>query len=183
MTVFMTGKYSTGQGDACSRAVSRGLVLVHSCPRALSPHLEWALTAVFGNEVRLGWCDQVISPGSVRAEIVWTGETGTGARLASALLAFSQVRFEVTEDGIPGRDGERFAATPDLGLFRANIGPFGDIMVHEERLRAAIAAALVSGSSLVDGVSRLIGSPWDDELEPFRSAHEGSTVRLLHEVV
>jgi hypothetical protein len=25
--------------------------------------------------------------------------------------------------------------------------------------------------------------PWDEELEPFRAAHEGSTVRVLHEVV
>jgi hypothetical protein len=141
------------------------------------------LASVFGTQVHLDWADQPISPGSVRAEIIWTAAAGTGARLASALLAFNQVRFEVTEDGIPGRDGERFAATPDLGLFRANIGPFGDIMVHEDRLRTAIAAALVSGSSLVHDVSRLIGSPWDDELEPFRSAHEGSTVRLMHQVI
>jgi hypothetical protein len=103
--------------------------------------------------------------------------------LASALLAFSQVHYEVTEDGIPGREGERFAATPRLGLFRANIGPFGDIMVHEERLRTALARSRATGESIIEEISRLIGSPWDDELEPFRSVHEGSTVRLMHQVV
>jgi hypothetical protein len=141
------------------------------------------LASVFGTQVHIDWADQPISPGAVRAEIIWTAAAGTGARLASALRAFTQVRYEVTEDGVPGREGERFAATPSLGLFRATIGPFGDVMVHEERLRTALARAQTSGTSMVDEISRLIGTPWDDELEPFRSAHDGSTVRLMHQVV
>jgi hypothetical protein len=56
-------------------------------------------------------------------------------------------------------------------------------MVHEERLRSAISHAQITGDSMIDEVARLIGTPWDDELEPFRSAHEGSTVRLMHQVV
>jgi len=178
MTVLLTGK-----GAAHESTPARGVVFIHSCPRALSPHLEWALASVFGTEVHVGWADQPISPGAVRAEIIWTATAGTGARLASALLAFSQVRYEVTEDAAPGRDGERFAATPSLGLFRATIGPFGDVMVHEERLRTAISHAQVTGDSMIEEVARLIGTPWDDELEAFRSAHEGSTVRLMHQVV
>lgn len=181
MTVLVTAKHSTG--TAVEQSPSRGVVFLHSCPRALSPHLEWALAGVFGTEVHVDWADQPISPGTVRAEIIWTGAPGTGARLASALLAFTQVRYEVTEDCMPGRDGERFAATPSLGLFRATIGPFGDVMVHEERLRTALSHAQVTGESMVDEIARLIGEPWDHELEPFRSAHEGSTVRLMHQVV
>jgi hypothetical protein len=181
MTVYLTAK--NGTGTASEQVSARGVVFLHSCPRALSPHLEWALATVFGTEVHVDWAEQPISPGCVRAEIVWTGTPGTGARLASALLAFSQVHYEVTEDGIPGREGERFAATPSLGLFRATIGPFGDVMVHEERLRTALARAQTSGDSIVEEISRLIGAPWDAELEPFRSAHEGSTVRLMHQVV
>jgi hypothetical protein len=181
MTVYVTAK--DGTGAASEQMTARGVVFLHSCPRALSPHLEWALAAVFGVEVHIDWAQQPISPGCVRAEIIWTGAQGTGARLASALLAFSQVHYEVTEDGIPGREGERFAATPRLGLFRANIGPFGDIKVHEERLRTALARSRATGESIIEEISRLIGSPWDDELEPFRSVHEGSTVRLMHQVV
>jgi hypothetical protein len=32
-------------------------------------------------------------------------------------------------------------------------------------------------------ISRLLGKPWDDELEPFRHAGEGAPVRWLHQVV
>ena len=53
----------------------------------------------------------------------------------------------------------------------------------EDRLRAAVAHATVTGESLADEIARLIGTPWDDELEAYRCAHEGSTVRVLHQVV
>jgi hypothetical protein len=37
--------------------------------------------------------------------------------------------------------------------------------------------------AITEEIDRLIGTPWDNELEPFRIAHEDSTVRVLHEVV
>ncbi len=178
MTVHVQAKSA---GNHASGA--HGVVFIHSSPRAVSPHLEWALASVFATPVRIDWADQPIAPGTVRAEIIWNGPVGTGARLASALLAFRQVRHEVTEDPSLGRSGERFAATPALGLFRADIGPHGDVMVSEERLRTALAQVSLTGESLAEDISRLIGTPWDDELEAFRCAHEGSTVRVLHEVV
>jgi hypothetical protein len=106
-----------------------------------------------------------------------------GAKLASALLAFTQVRYEVTEDANGSRQGERFAATPTLGLFRADIGEHGDVMVAEERLRTALQHASMTNEGLRDEIARLIGEPWDEELESFRCAHEGSTVRVLHNVI
>jgi len=178
MTVMLTGK-----GTAQEQAPSRGVVFLHSCPRALSPHLEWALAAVFGTEVHIDWAEQPISPGCVRAEIIWTGVPGTGARLASALLAFGQVRYEVTEDGIPGRVGERFSATPALGLFRADIGPHGDVLIPEDRLKAAVAHASYAGTCLEEELGRLIGQPWDEELEAFRCTFDGTTVRVLQQVI
>lgn len=161
-----------------------GVIYIHACPRALSPHVEWALAGVFGAEVKLDWTDQPIAPTSVRAEITWTGPSGLGARIASALLAFHQVRHEVTEDASADRPGERYAATPSLGLFRADIGPHGDVMVSEERLRNALKQARIAGSGLDEDIERLIGDAWDAELEPFRCAHEDtSSVRVLHDVV
>jgi hypothetical protein len=56
-------------------------------------------------------------------------------------------------------------------------------MVPEDRLRAALVQATLTGESLSDEIARLIGTPWDEELEPYRCAHEGSTVRVLHQVV
>ncbi|MBM3670050.1 MAG: DUF3145 domain-containing protein [Actinobacteria bacterium] len=162
---------------------ARGVLFVHSVPRALCPHVEWALATVFAVTVSIDWAPQPIASGAMRAEILWSGPAGTGARIASTLLAFHQARFEVTEDPAGDREGERFVATPALGLFRATIGVHGDVMVHEDRLRSLLGRSGVRGESLADEVRRLIGEQWDDELEPFRVAHSDSTVRLLHEVV
>lgn len=162
---------------------TEGVVYVHACPRAMSPHLEWALAAIFGEPVRVPWSPQVIIPTAVRTQLTWTGPIGTAARITSALLPFTQVRFEVTEDAAPGRLGERFSFTPTLGLFRADIGPHGDVLIPEDRLRAAIAQSAFPGPSLAEEVTRLLGQPWDEELESFRCAHEDGTVRLLEQVI
>ena len=173
-----------GSGSvAMSSGPARGVVFIHSVPRAVSPHLEWALAKIFGANFSVDWADQPIAPGSVRAEIIWTGAVGTGARVASALLAFAQARYEVTEDASVGREGERFVATPNLGLHRSTIGVHGDVMVHEDRIRSLIHQSAMTGESPVDELQRLIGTPWDEEIEPFRAAHADSTVRVLHAVV
>ena len=181
----MTTHIQAKPGNSMSHEAygSRGVVFIHSCPRAVSPHLEWSLTAVFGTSVKLDWSEQPVAPGTVRSEILWQGPAGLGAKLASALLAFTQVRYEVTEDANGSRQGERFAATPALGLFRADIGEHGDVMVAEERLRTALQHASMTNEGLRDEIARLIGEPWDEELESFRCAHEGSTVRVLHNVI
>ncbi len=160
---------------------ARGVLFLHSCPRAVTSHVCWALGAAVEAQVSLDWSDQPIEPGTLRAELLWSGPAGTAARMASALTAFPMVRFEVTEEPINGRGGERFAGTPNLGLFRGDMGEYGDILVPEERLRSALAVA--GTQSLAEQVARLIGEPWDLELEPYRFAHEGSTVRVLTKVV
>jgi hypothetical protein len=182
VTVVVNAKGASGAGGP-AMGPARGVVFIHSCPRAVSPHVEWALARVFATQVNVDWADQPVAPGTVRAELIWGGPPGTGARIASALHAFKQVRHEVTEDPSPGREGERFSSTPALGLFRATIGVHGDVMVPEDRLRSAVVQSAMTGDPLADEIARLIGRPRDDELEPFRSAHEGSTVRVLHQVV
>lgn len=178
MTVHVEARVSA----SATSARTHGVVFIHSCPRAVSPHVQWALSSLFGSQVAIDWSDQPVAPGTVRAEVIWTGPVGMGARIASALLAFSQVRVEVTEDPSPGRPGERFAATPSLGLFRGDIGAHGDVLVSEDRLRTALSQAAVVGG-LAEEIARLIGEPWDAELEPFRCAQAASNVRVLHEVV
>lgn len=182
MTVHVTvNSGGTAGSSPAAGGLAHGVVFIHACSRALSPHLEWALARVFGKPVGINWADQPIEPGAVRAEIIWQGPVGSGAKIASALLALKQVRHEVTEDPSPGRSGERFAATPTLGLFRADIGENGDVMVSETRLRTAISQSNSAGD-LAGEVARLIGAPWDEELEPYRCSQEGSTVRALHAV-
>ncbi len=157
---------------------ARGVVYLHSCPPALCPHVEWAVAGVLGVPARLDWTAQPVAPGCLRAETGWRGRAGTAGRIAAALRGWPLVRFEVTEEPSEGADGERYAATPDLGLFRSAMSANGDVLVQEDRLRALLAA---SGDlpTLSHGIERLLGGSWDVELEPYRHAGEGAPVRWL----
>lgn len=162
---------------------TRGVLYVHSAPRALCPHVEWAVAGVLGQRVSLDWIRQPAAPGTWRAELSWQGAPDTASRLASALRGWHLLRFEVTAEPTVGTEGERFSSTPDLGIFHAAIGVHGDIMIPEDRLRAALLRARLGESELETEITRLLGKPWDDELEPFRYAGEGAPVRWLHQVV
>ncbi|MEU8583746.1 DUF3145 domain-containing protein [Streptomyces abikoensis] len=162
---------------------TRGVLYVHSAPRALCPHVEWAVGGVLGTRVTLDWIRQPASPGTWRSELSWQGQVGTASRLASALRGWHLLRFEVTAEPCATAEGERYSSTPDLGIFHAVTGIHGDILIPEDRLRAALSRADRDGTDLQAEVEKLLGKPWDDELEPFRHAGEGAPVRWLHQVV
>lgn len=173
-------QYATAPSGS-SAPVLRGVVYIHSCPRALIRHVEWALTNALGPSVHLEWIDQPVQPGTQRTEFSWRAKPGTAARLATDLRAFPGLRFEVTQEPGGLTEGERYACTPSLGIFRAAMGPHGDVLVNEERLRSAMAKA-ANGADLTTELNSLLGSAWDAELEAFRYAGEGSSVRWVHEV-
>ncbi len=166
--------------------MTRGVVFVHSAPSALCPHVEWAVAGVLGMRVNLAWTAQPAAPGAWRTEVSWQGRPGTGSRLASALRACRVLRFEVTEEPSAAGEGERYSFTPSLGLFAATTASNGDVLVSEHRLRAAMESAraevAAGAAAVLDAVDRLLGSPWDDELETFRHAGDGAPVRWLHQV-
>lgn len=162
---------------------TRGVLYVHSAPSALCPHIEWAAGGVFGMPISLDWTPQPAERNAYRAEYSWAGPTGSGARLASALKGWQRIRFEVTEEPTAGTEGARWMSTPRLGVFHAVAGVHGDLMIPEERLKAAMATARHGGKSIEESLDELLGKPWDAELEPFRYAGEGAPVRWLHEVV
>ena len=125
-------------------------------------------------------------PGTYRAEFSWTGDAGTAAAIASALRGWNHLRFEVTEEPTAsqgGTEGARFSYTPDLGVFHAVTGVHGDIMIPEDRLKAAVVKAALGDTTLNLEIDKLLGKPWDDELETFRHAGDGAPVRWLHQVV
>jgi hypothetical protein len=127
------------------------------------------------------WVSQPASPGSLRAELTWQGRPGTAGAITSALAGWNRLRFEVTEDSSPGCDGVRHCYTPELGAFTAVTAANGDIMVPENRLRAVMTLAGRNGTaSLEDELGRLLGTAWDNELEPFRRAADGAPVRWLN---
>lgn len=163
--------------------MTRGVVYVHSAPSALCPHVEWALGGVLGVPVSLTWTPQPAEQGTYRAELSWQGTVGSAAQLCSALRGWTHLRFEVTEEPASGSEGARYSYTPELGVYHAVTGLHGDLMIPEDRLRAALARADAGDAPVEAAVHALLGQPWDDELEPFRYAGEGAPVRWLHQVV
>ena len=166
-----------------TRAATRGVLYVHSAPSALCPHIEWAVSGVLGVPVNLDWTPQPAQPGTYRAELSWTGQVGAAAAVASALRGWNHLRFEITEEPTAGSEGARYSFTPELGVFHAVTGLHGDIMIPEDRLKAAVVKAALGDTTLLGEIDKLLGRPWDDELETFRHAGEGAPVRWLHQVV
>lgn len=165
-----------------TRALTRGVVYVHSTPSALCPHIGWALESLLDVPVRIEWTPQPIAKGLVRGDFSWHAAPGTGARLASALRGWEHLRYEVTEDPSPGADGSRWSHTPDLGIHHTWTSATGDAVVNEDRLRSALAASHGDPDQFRVEMAELLGTAWDQELEPFRIAGEGATVRWLHRV-
>ena len=160
---------------------AQGVLYVHSAPPALCSHIEWAVARIVGAPVSMPWIGQSAAPGSLRAELTWQARPGTAGAIASELAGWNRLRFEVTEDSSPGCDGVRHCYTPDLGTFTAVTAANGDIVVPENRLRATMTLALQAGlASLEDEIARLLGTAWDNELEPFRRAADGAPVRWLN---
>lgn len=162
---------------------TRGVLFVHAAPSALCPHVEWAVGGVLGVPADLTWTPQPARSGSYRAEYSWSGKVGTAAKLTSALRGWEHLLFEVTEDATPHSEGCRYSFTPELGVFHAMTGLHGDIVIPEDRLKAAVVKAGVGDLPLLDEIDKLLGKAWDDVLEPFRHAGDGAPVRWLHHVV
>ena len=156
-----------------NRTATRGVLFVHSAPSALCPHIEWAVGGVLGVPVSLDWTPQSAQSGTYRAELSWAGDAGSAAAVASALRGWNQLRFEVTEEPSPGVDGERFCHVPTLGLWSGRTSANGDIVLGEDRLRALVASS--TPVQLPGRLHDLLGSAWDEALEPLRLAwHEAA---------
>jgi hypothetical protein len=165
-----------------TRVMARGVIYVHSAPRALCPHVEWAVGRALGRAVNFDWRDQPVLPGAHRTEFYWEGDRGMGADLASALRGWEHLRFEVTEDAGLGTDGGRWMHTPELGIFFAQTDTVGNIVIPEDRIRFAMESAGSDAFELLRELRLNLGQAWDDELEPFRRASEDSPVIWLHQV-
>ena len=162
-------------------ALTRGVLFVHSAPRALCPHIEWATGSVLGTRVSLDWTQQPAAPGLFRAEHSWVGPAGTGAQLTSSLRGWTHLRYEVSEEPSLGVDGGRWSHTPELGIFHAVTDVHGNAVVPEDRIRSAMTH-MPDVDRVQQELDLALGQAWDDELEPFRYAGAGAPVRWLHRV-
>lgn len=158
---------------------TRGVVWIHSAPSALCPHIEWALGGLLGMPTRLDWAPQPAERGSYRAELSFSHQSGIAAAIASAFAKWGRLRFEVAEEPATGGEGQRYSFTPSLGVFHAQTGAEGEVLVNEHRLRAALAHG---ERGLAVRLDHLLGTAWDDELEVFRHAGDGAPLRWLNAV-
>ena len=55
-------------------------------------------------------------------------------------------------------------------------------MINEDRLRDVLADAEGDAAAVLAAIDDLLGAAWDQELEPFRHAGDGTSVRWLHKV-
>ena len=163
-------------------ARTRGVLFVHSSPRALSPHVEWAAGSALGVAVNFDWQEQPVLKGAQRTEYYWEGAPGTGAAIASALRGWEHLRFEVTEDPSAGHDGSRWMHTPDLGIFFAQTDQAGNLVIPEDRIRYAVEVAAGDAIELQRELNVALGQAWDDELDVFRQASDFAPVVWLHKV-
>src|ERR1700749_5067459 len=168
------GKANLVAGLSGGTVLAQGVLHVLSAPPALCPHVEWAVAGILGVPVDLPWTGQPASPGSLRTELTWEGRPGSAGAIPSALAGWNRLRFEVTEEASPGCDGGRYSYTPNLGIFSAVTSANGDILVPENRLRAALTIPASAPSVLDAELERLLGTVWDNELEPFRRASDGA---------
>ena len=162
---------------------TQGVLFVHSAPSALCPHIEWAAGGAIGAQAKFDWSPQPAAPGLLRAEVCWAAPAGSGAKIASALKGWANVRYEVTEEASPGFDGARWSHTPDLGIFHARTDVHGNIVVGEDIIRAVMARAAGDSERMQAEMSLALGQAWDDELEAFRRAGEGAPIRWLSRAV
>lgn len=161
---------------------TRGVLFVHSAPKALTPHVEWAAGKTLGHAVNFAWQNQPVLPGSLRTEFEWEGPIGSGAGMASALRGWEHLRFEVTEEASPGVDGGRFMHTPDLGVFYIHMDAAGNSVIQEQRVSYALEVGAGDATEVARELRLALGVAWDEELEPFRRAGDDSRVVWLHRV-
>ena len=160
-----------------TRTHARGVLYIHSAPSALCPHVEWAVGGVLGIAVSPSWTPQPAQPGSYRCEFSWSGKVGSAAAIASALRGWLHLRFEVTEEPTDGVDGHRWCHTPQLGLWSGAMSANGDVMVGEMRLRTLMASGADALAAELDSV---LGTAWDEALEPYRDGGDAAEVSWLN---
>lgn len=146
---------------------THGRVEIYSAPKAVLTHIQWSLSDAIGHPVDINWSPQPLRSGTWKSSISWSSSLGAGARIATTLRGWHYLNFEVYEAALNGSDGSIFLFTPELGLFRANIGPHGDIVLNEHQISNAMKNSLQEGE-LTSNLERMLGVPWHESLEPFR---------------
>ena len=165
------------------RVLARGVIYIHSAPRALCPHVEWAVGRALGRAVNFDWRDQPVLDGRPAHRVLLGGPPrhGRRARLRAARLGAPALR------GHRGcRPRHRRRPLDAHARSRHLLRPDRHRPATSSSPRTASASRWRSAGSDAFELHRelrlALGQAWDDELEPFRHASEDSPVVWLHKV-
>jgi hypothetical protein len=153
----------------------RGLLTIHSAPSALRAHIDWAIQNILGSDNALNWLTQPMMVGTFKTKCQWSGQQRSGAEIASTLRSWHFLNFEVMENHENG--GELFRFTPELGIHRAVTDLSGGVLLNEYVINNVMQSAF-DEDSIREGFALAMGTPWDAQLEKFRSAGMAETARL-----
>ena len=153
---------------------SHGRIAIYCAPKAVLQHVQWSISEVLARPVTLRWQPQPLAASCFQTELNWEGLIGTASKLVSTLMGWHYLTFELHETGGNGNDGSIYMFTPELGIFRGAIGPHGDLMVNENQIRRVLNENLRPADAL-DGIESLLGSKWDEALEPYRKISAGES--------
>jgi len=149
---------------------THGHLIIHSAPKVVLKSVEWSLAEVLQSPVSIRWQPQPLDTASYRGELTWCGVIGTGGKLASTLLGWHYLVFELHEAAGNGSDGSLFLFTPELGLFAGTVGPHGDLMINENQLHRVLTESF-RPDTMVDALERILGKEWDEALDSYRRAN------------
>jgi hypothetical protein len=145
----------------------------------LVKHVEWALVDLMKNDLNLIWKDQNIAPMTMSTELTWLGPIGLGSRLVSILSKWPKIRLEVFQDRFNEHPAERYALSPNLGIYRAELNALGETIITENKLKAALERSRIENEPFEVELAFLIGTPWDEDLEPFRRTTEDGKLKWI----
>ena len=152
-----------------------GYLYIHAAPISVVSHLQWSVEAIITPAAPWSWRAQPLVPKSEQTQLPFRTTIDNLPRLVSALFEFPNLFAEVIREPISAGLGERWMITPNLGLKRIDTNEFGDAVVDENQLRAAMQQDL----DIVAQLNWLIGTSWDAELEPLRIPTNCGNARLL----
>ena len=161
-----------------SGAKATGWLFVYACRHPLVPHVESVVSAIVARPLSWQWSEQVRLVGTVRADVRWHHDSSSAGRIASALNCFPGLHAEVVVAPAGGEVGRRFLLAPELGLWSAPMDDAGEVLISEAVLRQALASEEDPRSAL----EHSLGKPWEEVLEPLRSAPLGNSASLLRVV-
>ena len=157
----------------------KGELKLYSCPKYLCQQVQWAVYEIIKTKIELKWTIQNIAPSTFSTNLVWKGPISLGPKIVSVLSKWPKIRLEIIQENTEKNFAERYCLSPNLGIFRAEMNSLGETVINESRLKAALQRSRMEEEPFEVELAFLLGTPWDEDLEPFRKSHQNTSVKWI----